>query len=176
MDQTDTAGLLALRKLTRAFSDLLRAQMKDHLSTLAQLFHPRNTFGSYVEGTQFDAARPGEKAFKELEEQYVKIARSVLYNLPTDFKKPMEVINPQLEMSPVEYVHVVSSGSTSKPVVVTSPLKWSLSYTGFGPARLRSLLKGHRTGDDLQQVVLHTLMMNGVVTKQSGLRNILESL
>lgn len=172
-----TERLLALRKLTRAMADLLRGQMKDYLSTLAPLFHPRTVFSSYVEGPAYDVSRIGEKAFKELQEQYQVIAQSRLYRLPAEFRTPLEVINPQLEMTPVEYTHVVKGEDDSKTVAVTSPLKWALTYAGFGPARLRSLLtESRRTSDELQQFVLHYLMMHTVVSKQAGLSSILDAL
>jgi hypothetical protein len=177
MERYDTARLLTLRKLTRVIADLLRGQMKEFLSTMAPLFHPKTVLSSYVEGTTFDASRIGEKAFKDLQEQYQLIARSRIYNLPQDFRTPLEVINPKLEMTPVEYTHVVTSGDTSKNIVVTSPLKWSLTYAGFGPARLKALLQqSKQTNDDLQQLVLHYLMMDTVVSKQSGIRHILDAL
>ena len=176
MEQYNTARLLALRKLTRAMADLLRAQMKEFLSTLAPLFHPKIVFSAYVEGSGLDLGRTGEKAFKELQERYQLIAKSRTFNLPSDFKTPLEVINPQLEMTPVEYTHVAAAGETTKQITVTSPLKWALNYGGFGPARLRALLQAKRSNDELQQLVLHYLMMNTVVSKQSGIRHILDSL
>jgi hypothetical protein len=176
-ERYSTEHLLTLRKLTRAMADLLRGQMKEYLSTLAPLFHPKVVLSSYVEGPAYDTSRIGEKAFKELQELYATIASSRLYRLPSEFRTPLEVINPQLEMTPVEYTHVVPSGSESKTVVVTSPLKWALTYAGFGPSRLRSLLKeSKRSGDELQQSVLHDLMMHTVVTKQTGVSGILKSL
>lgn len=172
-----TEHLLSLRKVTRAIADLLRGQMKEYLSTLAPLFHPRVVLSSYVEGPAYDAARTGEKAFKELQEAYQAIAKSRLYHLPAEFKTPLEVINPKLEMTPVEYTHLVKGTDNTKSVTVTSPLKWALTYAGFGPARLRSLLKeSRRTSDELQQFVLHYLMMHSVVTKQPGLSSMLEAL
>jgi hypothetical protein len=176
MERYDTARLLALRKLTRAMADLLRSQMKEFLSTLAPLFHPKGVLSTYVEGSAFDVGRTGEKAFKELQEQYQLIAKSRLYNLPLEFKTPLEVINPQLEMTPVVYTHVVTSGDRSKPITVTSPLKWALNFGGFGPSRLKALLEAKRSNDDLQQLVLHYLMMNTVISKQSGIRHMLEAL
>lgn len=177
MERYDTARLLSLRKLTRAMSDLLRGQLKEYLSTLAPLFHPRAVLSTYIEGTSFDAARSGEKAFKEFQSLYQTIARSRLYNLPPDFKTPLEVINPQLELTPTDYMHIASSGDTNKQITVTSPLKWSLTYAGFGPARLKDLLQQtKRTGDELQQFVLHYLMMHLVATKQTGIAHILEAL
>ena len=172
-----TERLLTLRKLTRAMSELLRAQMKEYLSTLAPLLRPKMVLGNYVEGESYEASRVGEKAFNELREVYDIIAQSRLYNLPREFKTPLEVINFQLEMIPVEYRHAASTEKQSKTVVVTSPLKWALSYAGFSPARLRTLLENkNRKGDDLQQCVLHNLMMHSVVTRQTGVNQILAAL
>ena len=172
-----TERLLALRKLTRAIADLLRGQMREYLSTLAPLFHPRLVLSSYVEGSSFDVSRVGEKAFRELQELYQVIARAPIYNLPPEFKTPLEVINPQLEMTPVVYNHVAMGGGDSKNVAVTSPLKWALTYGGFGPMRLQALLQEpKRTSDELQQFVLHYLMMHTVVAKQTGVSHILKAL
>src|SRR5437899_795135 len=172
-----TQRLLELRKCTRAIADLLRTQMREYLSTLAPLFRPRNVLGNYAEGGAYEASRTGEKAFKELQELYQIIAQSKLYRLPLELKTPLEVINPQLEMTPVEYTHVAASGNEKKTVLVTSPLKWALTYGGFGPGHFRELLNGdNRTTDDLQQFVLHHLMMHSVVTKQPGLAKIMQAL
>jgi len=165
---------LALRKSTRAVADLLRNQMKDYLSTLAPLFRPRNVLGNYAEGSEYGVSSTGEKAFKELQELYQKIARSKAYQLPTEFRTPLELINSQLEMTPVEYTHIAVG---NKSIVVNSPLKWSLTFRGFGPVRLRELLgENLRSTDQLQQFVLHYLMMHSVVTKQPGLCRVMESL
>lgn len=176
-ERYNTEQLLSLRRMTRAMADLLRGQMKEYLSTLAPLFHPRVVFSSYVEGPAYDVSRIGEKAFKELQELYQVIAQSRLYRLPLEFRTPLEVINPQLEMTPVEYTHVVKGRDESKTIVVTSPLKWALTYAGFGPARLKTLMsEPRRTSDELQQFVLHYLMMHTVVSKQTGLARILDAL
>jgi hypothetical protein len=176
-ERYNTRRLLELRKSTRAIADLLRTQMREYLSTLAPLFRPRSVLGNYAEGGAYEATITGEKAFKELQGVYQTIARSKLYRLPTEFKTPLEVINTQLEMTPVEYTYVATSGNESKTVMVTSPLKWALTYGDFGPGRFREVLNsGNRTTDDLQQFVLHYLMMHSVVTKQTGLSRVLEAL
>lgn len=178
MDETfSTQRLLALRKLTRAVADLLRSQMKDHLTTLAPLFRPRQVLGNYVGSSAYEASRTGEKAFRDLQELYQTIAQSKTYRLPVELKTPLEVISPQLEMTPVEYIHVASSGGQSKNVMISSPLRWVLTYKGFGPGRLQELVDAeHRTTDQLQQIVLHYLMMNSVVSKQPGLSKIMDAL
>jgi hypothetical protein len=173
----NTQRLLTLRKSTRAIAELLRSQMKDYLSTLAPLFHPRNVLGSYVEGGSYDAARAGEKPFAELQELYNKIAQSKPYSLPMELRTPLEIINTQLEMTPVEYRHLAANGNEQKAIAVTSPFKWALTYKGFGPSGLRqAIARRDRTTDDLKQFVLHYLMMQFVVSKQPGLSLILEAL
>jgi hypothetical protein len=176
-EQYSIQHLLALRKLTRGISDLLRGQMKELLSTLAPLFHPKIVFGNYVDGESYGTSRTGEKAFKEFRELYHTISQSRLYNLPLEFKSPLEVINPKLEMTPLEYTHVATIGNESKTIAVSSPLKWVLTYGGFSPGQLKALLaERKRTGDELQQFVLHYLMMHIVVSKQVGVSEILKAL
>jgi hypothetical protein len=176
-ERYSTERLLVLRKLTRAIADLLRGQLKDHTSTLAPLMHPKNVLGNYVGGQTYEVSRTGEKAFNELREHYQAIVKSRRFNLPPDFKSPLEVINPQLEMTPVEYDYTTTSGGQSKTVRITSPLKWALSYGGFSPSKLSALVRDHHSGsDDLQQFVLHSLMMATVISRQTGICQILEAL
>jgi hypothetical protein len=75
-ERYNTEQLLSLRKATRAIADLLRGQMREYLSTLAPLFHPKTVLSNYVEGPSYDVSRVGEKAFKELQEQYLAIAQT----------------------------------------------------------------------------------------------------
>lgn len=175
-ERYSTERLLVLRKLTRAIADLLRGQLKDHISTLAPLMHPKSVLGNYVGSQTYEVSRTGEKAFSELRERYQAIVQSRQFNLPTDFKSPLEVINPKLEMTPVEYDFIATDGGQSKTVRVTSPLKWALSYAGFAPTRLSALVADKRSGDELQQFVLHSLMMAAVVSRQTGICQILEAL
>lgn len=178
MDETyTTERLLALRKLTRAMSELLRGQMKDYISTLAPLMHPKTVLGNYVGGQAFEVSRTGEKGFNELRELYQSLVQSRLFNLPPEFSTPLELINPHLEMTPVEYKHVAKSGAQSKTVSVTSPLKWALSYAGFSPTKGRALLGDKLSRNDaLQQFILHALMIHAVVSRQTGIGQILEAL
>ncbi|MEJ7712134.1 MAG: hypothetical protein WKF84_20310 [Pyrinomonadaceae bacterium] len=53
--------LLTLRKVTRAVSDTLRAQMKEHLTTLAPLLRPKAVLGDYIQSSAKESARGGEK-------------------------------------------------------------------------------------------------------------------
>jgi hypothetical protein len=172
-----TERLLALRRLTRAMADLLRGQMKEYTSTLAPLMHPKTVLGNYVGSSAYEVSRTGEKAFQELRELYQSVVQARVFNLPSEFSSPLELISPQLEMTPIDYKHVVASGAESKTVTVTSPLKWALSYAGFSPGKARTLLADKLSRNDaLQQFVLHALMMHAVVSRQTGIAQILEAL
>ncbi|HXQ73311.1 MAG TPA: hypothetical protein VN844_22615 [Pyrinomonadaceae bacterium] len=172
-----TERLLALRKLTRTIAELLRSRMKDYLSTFAPLMHPKNVLGNYVGGQAYEVTRIGEKPFAELRDRYLALAQSRRLSLPPDLKTPLELINPQLEMNPVEYEYVATSGGQTKTVTITSPLKWSLSYAGFPPSKLKALLQDKSSrNDDLQQFVLHSLMMESVILRQTGISQMLEAL
>src|SRR5262249_14315924 len=161
MDETlTTQKLLMLRKLTRAVSDLLRSALKEHLATLTPLLRPRTVFGEFIAGSPKDVVTGADKAFKELQTAYEAVAGTRLYNLPKELKGPGEVSSSVLELAPVEYSHTAKTERETKAVAVTSPLKWTLNYSGFGPRRLRELLTAKtRSLEELQEFVLHTLLL-----------------
>jgi hypothetical protein len=169
--------LLVLRKLTRAISDLLRNQMKEHLATLAPLLRPRAVLGDYVQSNIKEVVKGADKAFKDLQALFETIAPAKPFNLPKELKAPIEIMSSTLEMTPMEYIHVATSGAESKKVIITSPLKYVLNYSGFAPGRLKELVADrNRSSDQLKEVVLHYLTLHTVVTKQSGVTAILDAL
>lgn len=173
----DTQRLLTLRKVTRAVSDLLRTQMKEYLSTLAPLLRPRTVLGDYVQTSTKETTRGSDKAFKELQGLYDQIARSKPFNVTAELKPPVEIINTALEMTPLEYEHQATTGQESKSVVVTSPLKWVLSYSGFSPNSLREMLAGRqRDHEKVKEFLVHYLVMHIVVSNQTGVTQILNAL
>jgi hypothetical protein len=175
-EQFTTKRMLVLRKLTRAMAELLREQLKEYLATLAFVLRPKNVFGEFVDGPK-DVLKGAEAAFKELQTTYGALASTRPFNLPTELRPPLEVASTAPEITPVEYAHVVKTDGTSKTVTVTAPLKWVLSYAGLGPRRLKELLAaGQATSTNLQELVLHTLLLHGVLARQSGLKKILGGL
>jgi hypothetical protein len=178
MDESfTTQKLLLLRRLTRAVGDLLRGQLKEYLATLSPLLRPRTVLGEFVAGAPKEILGGAEKAFKDLQTAYQAVAASKPYNLPGELKSPVEVTSSVLEFAPVEYSHSARTERETKAVAVTSPLKWVLSYSGFGPRRLRELLAAKtRSAEDLQEFVLHTLLLQVVLTRQAGVGKILEAL
>ena len=178
MDGRDsTQSLLVLRKLTRAIADSVRAQMTEYLATLAPLLRPRMLLGDYVEDGTKDSIRRSDKAFKELQALYEKIASTKPFNLPRELTLPVRLSGSGLEITAVDTPYVIQAGSESRTIMVRSPLTWTLTYGGYAPARLPELLKAKlRGGEELSQMVLSYLLMHVVVTNSPGLMQTFEAL
>jgi hypothetical protein len=172
-----TQSLLVLRKLTRAIAEVVRAQMTEHLATLAPLLRPKMVLGDYVEDGTKEATRRSEKAYKELQALYESVASTKPFNLPRELPTPLRLAGSGLEITPVETARVIKSGSDSRTIMVRSPLTWTLSYSGYGIGRLPDLLSAKlRGGDDLTHFVLSYLLMHIVTTNSPGLMHVFESL
>jgi hypothetical protein len=172
--ELSTQKLLELRKLTRVVSDALRQELADHLATLLPLIRPRILLGSYVQGAPKDA-RGSDKAFKELQSAYDSVASSKPFNLPRDLKPPIPVDSSALEILPFEYDHVAKSKRVSKTLRITSPMKWVLVFSGFSTDRLKEALQSGDPGISVNEVVLHTLVLN-VAFQQRGVRELFAAL
>ena len=62
-------------------------------------------------------------------------------------------------------------------MLVTSPLVWSLNYAGYTLGRVRELLADrNRASHELRECVLHYLVLHVVVSRQEGVRRMLETL
>jgi hypothetical protein len=172
-----TRRMLVLRKLTRAIADLLRAQVKDYLSTLAAMFRPASALAGFLQMPGKEPAPGADRAFKDLQTLYEGLAGKKPFHLLGELKQPLEVASSVVELAPVEYVYVAKDESSSKIVTVTSPLKWVLTYAGFAPRRLKELFADKdQGGKNLQQAVLHYLMLHVVVSRQGGVTRLLEGL
>jgi len=169
--------MLELRKLTRAIAELLRSQLRDYLTLLAPLYHPRNTLGDYIQGNGKDALKSASLAFKELQALYDSIAPSKPFNLLKEMKAPLNIFGGALEMTAVDYTHQAMADQTSKNVSVTLPFKWIVNYPGYSPSRLREMSSDRdRSAEELQDAILHYLVLHQVMTKQTGLTKLLEAL
>jgi len=178
MDRRDsTQPLLVLRKLTRAIADVLRAQMTEYLGTLAPLLQPKMVLGDYVDGGSKESTRRADKAFKELQALYEKVAGTKPYNLPRELTLPLRIAGTGLEITSVDTPHIVQAEADTRTIMVRSPLTWTLTYAGYAPTRLPDLLKEKlRPGDELTQLVLSYLMMHAVTTNSPALMQVFEAL
>ncbi len=178
MDGRDgTQSLLVLRKLTRAIADVVRGQMTEYLATLAPLLRPKVVLGDYVEGGAKESTRRADKAFKELQAIYEQVAATKPFNLPRELAVPLRFSGVGLEITPVDYAHVIQTGSDTRTIMVRSPLTWTLTYGGYPLTRLPELLKAKlRPGDELAHVVVSALLMHVVTTNSPALMQVFDAL
>jgi hypothetical protein len=169
-------SLLVRRKLTRTISDFVRGEVTLHLATLMPLFQPHTLLGDRIQGGQTESIRRAEQVFKDLQTAYEVIAPGKPFSLRRELTPPFEFPRATLEITPVEYVHAIPSGSETKKIVVRCPLTWTLSYAGYGPSRLQELLDPRVRGEQLQRFILSYLFLNQIVTNHRGLVPIFEAL
>jgi len=104
-----TQSLLVLRKLTRAIADSVRTQMTEYLATLAPLLRPKMVLGDYVEDGSKESTRRSDKAYKELQALYEKVASTKPYNLPRELTPPFRLSGSGLEITAVDTPHIIQS-------------------------------------------------------------------
>src|SRR5262245_40133771 len=174
-DRDNIQSLLALRKLTRAITDVVRVQMTEYLKTLTPLMRPQVVFGEYIQGGQKDAARRADKAFKDLQGLYESVAPARPFHLQRELNPPLDFPRVGLEITPLDYVHVAQPGN--RKIKVRCPLTWVLTYTDFPPNKLQDLLSGKgRDAAELQRFVLSYLVIHLVTTQDRALMQIFEAL
>lgn len=178
MDGRDNIqSLLVLRKLTRAVAETVRAQMVEYLKVLAPLLRPKLVLGDYVHGGAKEAAPRAERAFKEVQALYAEVAAARPFLLPAELTPPLTFSGVGVDITPVDYAHVIGAGAEARTIMVRSPLTWVLTYSGFGPARLPDLLNARqRASLDLQQHVLSYVLMRAVLGNSPGLAQMFEAL
>ncbi len=172
-----TQRMLVLRRLTRALSDLLRGQLREYLSALAPMFRPAGILGEYVQGSTKGTLVTSDRAFEELKSVFGAAVSSKPFSLARELKSPIEIVSSTLEMSSMEYPYEVKTERQTKTVVVTSPLKWVLTYSGFSLSRLRALLADpHRIDEETARFVLHYAVLHIAVSKQASISQTLDAL
>jgi hypothetical protein len=178
MDGRDSIqSLLVLRKLTRAIAETVRTQMVEYLTVLSPLLRPKLVLGDYVHGGAKEAAPRAEKAYKEVQALYAQVAAARPFLMPTELTPPFNISGVGVDITPVDYPHVIGTGANARTIMVRSPLTWVLTYSGYGPARLADLLNSRqRASLDLQQHVLSYVLMRAVIGNSPGLSQMFEAL
>jgi len=170
-------SLLALRKLTRAITDVVRVQMTEYLKTLTPLLRPKAVLGDYVQGGLKEPSRKADKAFADLQALYGAVAITKPFNLPRELNPPLSFPSAGLEITPLDYVHAVQSGAETRRIKVRCPLTWVLTYTDFPPTRLQELIDAKaRSVEELQRFVLNYLVMHLAATSDPALMHVFEAL
>src|SRR5262245_6425789 len=174
-DRDNIQSLLALRKLTRAITDVVRVQMTEYLKTLTPLMRPQVVLGEYVQGGLKEATRRADKAFKDLQALYETVAPAKPFHLQRELNPPLDFPRVGLEITPLDYIHVAQPGN--RKIKVRCPLTWVLTYSDFPPTKLQELLasKGRDAGE-LQRFVLSYLVMHLVTTQDQPLMQMFDAL
>ena len=151
--------------------------MLEHLAVLAPLLRPRMVLGDYIHGSTKEGAPRAEKAYKELHAVYTAVAPSRPFHLTDGLTSPLHFAGGGLDITPVDYPHVIGTGDDARTIMVRSPFTWSLTYSGYAPTRLPELLAARtRASDALQQFVLSHLLLRVVIDNSPGLGSLFESL
>jgi hypothetical protein len=175
-ERDTTQSLLTLRKLTRAIADAVRGQIVEYLTTLTPLFRPQTVLGDHIVGGVKESTRRADQALKELQSLYDTVSPTRPFNLRRELTTPFEFGPVALEITPVDYVHVIQAGSETRRITVRRPLTWTVSYSGFSPSRLADLCDPKARGEGLQRYILSYLLLNAVTTHQRGLTQIFDAL
>ena len=178
MDEDDSlARLIVLRRLAHVLADNLGPRLKRHVTTLAPLLRPRAILGEYIQSSHREPVRGADKAFRELRALCSTVSSAEPFFLSPEVEAPLEVSSTNVEIHPLEYVHVVRSGKEAKKVFVTAPLKWAMTYSGYSIPRLRELLLARdRSPAELKEAVLQYLILFVATTRERGLAPLFESL
>jgi hypothetical protein len=185
----DIQRMLSLRKLTRAVADALRDKARDHVATVAPLLRPGVALVDPADAGTKDPFQPLEKNFKELQGLY-EAAAGEPFKLHKDLRPPVSIAAAAIELTPLEYAYNATpkaGGGGGKVLRITSPLKWVISYAGalpgrvgqvsYTPRRLKELLAGGtRPVDELRQFILQYAALNMTLSRQAGVRRLLEAL
>lgn len=177
-DRFDLPRLLELRKLTTSIANILEEQLNGYLTTLLPLFRPHTILGNHTRPGTTATVKGAEKVFAELQQTYVSVAGTKLYNMPKVLEPPIDVATARPEIARVEYAYEAKAEGGNRKLTAISPLKWFLTFAGMTPARLKSLLaQGTNVNErDLRDTMVHLIMMNLVVSRKQGLNDILAAL
>src|SRR5438105_11685974 len=148
---------------------------------------PGPLIGAYAQGAAKETDAAADRNFKELQAQFESAAVGPPFDLLKELRPPLDIVGWGVELTPVEYLYTIKSGPATKTIMITSPLKWVLSYsglapgkltsTGYNPRRMRELLANRsRSTDELRQFLIHYILINMAVNKQPGLQRVFADL
>src|SRR5262245_39142033 len=184
MDETPSAEktltfeqLADLRDKTEAISQFLQKQLRSHLETLRPLLAPRRLLGKYT-GVKEDIVG-AERAFAQLQEQFKGVC-SKPFALPPELDDgPLSHIDNRVDLYPWEYSYQAKSEREVKPVIISSPVRWVLTYSSeYTPSQLIQTLSGKETrrSDSVRQFVVNALVMHAMLAKFPGITQLLSDL
>ena len=169
-----------LRGKTEAISKLLQTQLESHLETLRPLFAPRRLLGKHMGGSAARDEVPGaDKALAELKQLYKEVVGPPFVLRAELSRETVSGIESRIELYPWEYDHEASTGTETRTIAITSPVRWVMSFdSDYSLSQVRRVLAGdeEKRTDDLAQFVANALAMGAVVEKFPALKALLHDL
>ena len=169
--------LAEARRATEAVSKYLQGQLVSYLETLRPLFEPERLLGKHAGGKTIAAY--GDKALAQIQQAYQSLTGKP-FDLPHEFEAAwVAKVDSTLELYRWEYVHEASAAGQSKLITMTHPARWVLGYKSG--ATLSQIARGlvsrsERQPELLNRFVVNALVLNGLVTRNTGLTALLAAL
>jgi hypothetical protein len=164
--------------VTREVANFCRQELRTHLETLAPLFRPRRVLGEYIEGNGRESVADAQRNFTELRDAFARL-RGSPFELRPDLSSPIESPATQMQLYEWEYVHDARAGRDRRPITVTAPLTWVLTYPSLyslSMMRLAATGRQERNYEAVHAFVLRACLLRLLFEKQSGLKTLLEGL
>jgi hypothetical protein len=168
-----------LREKTEKLSKFLAERLKDHLDTIRPLLAPVRVFGKYIRSAVREDIPGAEAAVRKLCEKYNEICGRP-FSLSADLgDNAVADLDGRIQLCPWEYTHEAKSGTETKTITVTSPVKTVLTYKSscsLSQIRLAIAGKGDRRQEDMREFLIAALAMQSTLDKFPGIVRLLKDL
>jgi hypothetical protein len=177
-EEFSISRLLFLRKVTRAVSDYLTSELKEHLTTVSSLLRPRRLLGDYIESGSPEQVVDADKNFALLNEIFAKAAGKP-FDLPRPLRPPLKPVGLAIEVYPWESKHEIETEGIRKSITITSPVRYVISYaSGLSLSRLRQGIAGkeEQKKEDIREFVIRCCLMYAMLAKNPGIARLFRAL
>jgi hypothetical protein len=169
-----------LRRKTETISKFLQDQLSAHLETLRPILSPERLFGKYVgtAGAKGDVPT-ADRALAQLQQSYRPFSGPP-FNLPSELDPYwLTLVGSRVSLHPWEYTHQARTERESKPITMSSPVRWVVSFSStYTLSHVRQALagKGERRPEHIRQFVVNGLVMQLMMAHTPGLAPLLADL
>jgi hypothetical protein len=169
-----------LRRKTEAISKFLQDQLMAHLETLRPVLSPARVFSQYVgsAGTKGDTSL-ADRAFAQLQQSYKPFAARP-FDLPAELDPYwLTLVGNRIALYPWEYTYEAKTERETKPIGMTSPVRWVMSFTSaYTLSQVRQAIagKGEARPEHVRQFVVNALVTQLIVTHTPGLASLFADL
>ena len=159
-ESPSTGALETLRSITERISKLLQERTQSYLDVLRPALAPQRVLGQYMEHPNSKPVTGADKTWSRLSTVYRTTAQHIR-GLPSGLDAPIPAIDPHIELYPWEYQYTPSAAGENKPITVTCPTKWVVSFRS--PYTLSEFRQAIATGradqpKQLQQFAVHAIV------------------